>query len=213
MSDVSATITWAAGVTTLSPNTAAIWTGIGLAGLGVLGVFILAATAAARWNEDRATPFRVQHNPSCAECVEDGSNGIRILRFEVTNGGSTGVQRVRCYMQVLAGIARSHYLHLEHDNSLEYAPSRTGESLSIGQTVHFDIGAIAPDTTFTFYYADQGLTNLMANTPNDDWTFRLSVSGWTDFRDVVQAHEEFRLTINRTAQEMDERIMLRSGEG
>ena len=73
--------------------------------------------------------------------VDTNSGPGKQVRLHVTNASRGGVQRVRAFMHVLEGSAREHFLHVQHDNDpvgLRQA-SRFGESLTVGQPVHFDV--------------------------------------------------------------------------
>jgi hypothetical protein len=115
----------------IAPSSPILIAGLSIVILGVLSVLVLAFSALSRWREDRATPFRVRHDPSCGDCLES-SGTYRTVRVEVTNLSGIGIQRVRSYMRVLEGIGRSYFLHIEHDNEPTYSASRTSCLLALG---------------------------------------------------------------------------------
>jgi hypothetical protein len=191
-------------------NQAALIAGIAVAGVGVIGIFVCLTLAATRYREDARAPLAVTHDRNCPDCFENvplqvGGEIRRAcqVRLHVTNRGRVGVQRVRAYMRVLqhgALYARDHFLHIEHDNDpvgLRQL-SRSGENLTVGQPVHFDVALVTlPDwsqllrpAVIRFEYADPAISDQSQIPLGSDqvpacWKIRVEVSGWTDFRDVV----------------------------
>ena len=160
-------------------NQAALIAGMAVAGVGVIGVLVCLGLAAARYFEDAAPPLTITHDPAnCPDCSEVVS--VRVggefrqacqVRLHVTNTGRVGVQRVRAYMRVLqAGAlhARDHFLHVQHDNDpigLRVL-SRSGENLTVGQPVHFDVALVSlPDwskpipAVIRFEYTDPAISD------------------------------------------------------
>lgn len=183
-----------------APNTPILIAGLSIAALGVLSCLLMAVAALIRRNEDRRPACVVTHDPQCSECRGLEADGSQTIRLEVSNVSGGGVQRVRCFMRVLEGHARSYFLHLQHDNEPQHLASRGGEYLTVGQVAHFDIASanVAGKGLFYFYYADADLRGITAQRAvgNQSWRFEIEASGWTDFRDVVPASKEFRLTLN-----------------
>ena len=119
------------------------------------------------------------------------------IRVRVKNKGSIGIQRVRAYLEILEGQGRDFFLHLQNDNEPLHHLSRNGEYLTTQQSTWFDVAVVhrkGSNQGFYFCYADEAIGNMshqpLANAPMR-WRVRITVSGWTDFRDVVPCSREF----------------------
>jgi hypothetical protein len=102
------------------------------------------------------------------------------------------------------GPRRSHFLHVEHDNSDQRQQSREGEYLAVGQPVHFDVGlvrAVGKVWYVRFDYSDMAISNMSpVELRQSDlpavWRLRFQVSGWTDYRDVAPHVSEYLLRVD-----------------
>ena len=106
--------------------------------------------------------------------------------------------------------ARDHFLHVQHDNDpigLRVL-SRSGENLTVGQPVHFDVALVSlPDwskpipAVIRFEYTDPAISDrseipLGPGQLPACWKTRVEVSGWTDFRDVVPTSVECDVNVD-----------------
>ena len=103
-----------------------LWTGLVIAGLGVLTIICTAWMAFCRWADDKQSPFVIQYIQSDSQCAEKFDDGSMQLRIAVTNRDGIGVQRVRAFVRFPDNDGRSHFLHLQHDNDLFRRMSREG---------------------------------------------------------------------------------------
>ena len=134
------------------------------------------------------------------------------LRIRVTNGGSQGVQRVRAVLRPSDG-SYYYFLHMQHDN--EYEVSRTGEYLTTGQRMYFDVALVKRENAGAFFwsYADIAISEnlrqiLTTHLPDGgSWEVEIDVSGWTDFRDVVGTTKRYKITLDTAHQLSMEEVL------
>lgn len=202
-----------------NPQPVFLWFGGVVAGVGVLAIAGLAVIAFFRWTDDRRTPFVLFHDPSQLNCDEisfrDEIVGIdtttqpptpvtarddwRQVRVGVINQGPVGVQRVRAYLEFLDGAHRNHFLHLQHDNDPQRYLSRNGEYLTTGETAYFDLVLakwVSPWEGLYINYADTSISEMSRvkySGTDLSYQVRVTVSGWSDFRDVVSVHQDYKI--------------------
>lgn len=202
--------------TTVHPQPVYLWIGVVLTAIGVVGVAMLGFVAIMRRRDDQKTPFCIDHIPGTDDYEEDlddtvydtdGTSGRIVsqqVRVCVTNAGNIGVQHVRAYLTVLQGGGRNFFLHLQHDNDPTRHVSRNGEYMTIGQRTFFDVAFVrtigwkSARVGFAISYADPAIESMSFITPlrKLEYDVRITVSGWTDFRDVVPRSKDFRISVD-----------------